>query len=326
MALGLIIGGVQAAVQAAATETGFDVLRLDPTLLPVQEGCFNFLKCWYQCRDAHERLRGDPRAGMYAANTDYWIQTRCPQICHGIPDYADWCERNVARTGLEYHSPVQGLTYQGQLGFTMPIGRIYENGGGPVSLEVVGRAPVPTPAPVAFMGGSEFTTSIGSPPMAPTAIVVREPSQQQTPQPGAPGGSFNYNALLSSILKWDIESVGSSIGGFAAGLIANEISIPNAGVWAVELSISGLGLPATGMQYNLAQRSHPSGAVVNFHAALIGGADVGGQAVTNQFVRIWTARDPTSATTNTLRLVMVDAGIAATRILHVLRLKQLSGV
>lgn len=108
---------------------------------------------------------------------------------------------------------------------------------GETMVNVVGRPPLRPPRMPPIAGATEFTAPIGPPSMEPRVIVAQTPPNQQTPRDGVPGGSFNYNSLLASTFKWDLQT-----NGFAANPgVGNEVAsllITRAGVYSVEAIVS----------------------------------------------------------------------------------------
>jgi hypothetical protein len=100
---------------------------------------------------------------------------------------------------------------------------------------IIGRPPVNATPATAFMGGSEFTPTIGSPGSQATAIRVSTPPNSQTPQDGFPGGSFDYNSILTSLFRWDYEP--RAVVTNAAAAVAIDCPIKK-GIWAYEFVLS----------------------------------------------------------------------------------------
>lgn len=130
------------------------------------------------------------------------------------------------------------------------------NEGRPPMAIMIGR-PGSTPAiplpPIA--GSTEFTATVGSPRMEPRVIVAQTPPNRNTPSDGFPGGSFNYNSLIASLLKWDVESH-TEASTPAAVTVVGTLNLTSPGAWACQMMFSGT---SNTVQDLLNLRSTPSG-------------------------------------------------------------------
>jgi len=99
--------------------------------------------------------------------------------------------------------------------------------------------PATTPAAPIFMGQGALTAPMGAPMTLPTALLMGEPPNDFVPRSGTPGGSFNYNSLLNSQFKWDLQA-GVRAANPLTGVDFLTIFTPNnkRGVWAWELEFS----------------------------------------------------------------------------------------
>jgi len=107
-----------------------------------------------------------------------------------------------------------------------------------VTPAVIGRPAIGPQIPLPPIAGStELTATVGAPTMTPRVIVAQTPPNQNTPRDGFPGGSFNYNALLQSMFKWDLLSV-VSVANPGVGATVSQLVLPFAGPWAWEIDFS----------------------------------------------------------------------------------------
>jgi len=107
----------------------------------------------------------------------------------------------------------------------------------PPVMTIVGRPDTvmwTQPGPIA--GSTEFTAPTGSPRMESRVIIAATPPNVQTPASGSPGGAFNYNALLASLLKWDLEAH-TSVLIAADDTVTASMNIVSKGVWAWQAKI-----------------------------------------------------------------------------------------
>lgn len=141
---------------------------------------------------------------------------------------------------------------------------------------IIGR-PLVTPAmPMApIAGATEFTAPQGPPTMIPRVIVAQTPPNAQTPRDGTPGGSFNYNSLLTSIFKWDVE-VHNTLGAPGANTVQANLNLDRAGIWAYEIYWQAI---TAGNQIQVEQ-NHPVNGISDLvHGIVATGQDFRHQAI-----------------------------------------------